>query len=590
MTSPERKIRDYHAEHMDAIEYKTSTELEEALVNTREVVERLSQFRKLALGLRRNFGTPQEVEATIVESLMALFGCGRGTLIYSQFGDGSRDSYSLEIGCSRVAPGGRTGSEEVVAEDEDAEFALQHSVVRQALCGGEPVIVRDCLGEADSTGIDVTHSVLCYPFDLTTRRTGVIYLARSVGDSPFSDDDLACLEDFALICLPTLQQSLLRYELERRVRDSEATDGAAEVEVGAAEERDEGDDVPWVEVDNEIPKFYGLVGESPCLLKLFDLVEKIKDTDFNVCIFGESGTGKELLARAIHQSGKRLEEPFISENCGAISETLLESELFGYVKGAFTGADENRQGLFEVADGGTLFLDEVGDMSEGMQRKLLRVLQEGVIRPIGSKQTIRVDVRVLCASNRDLRTLVEKGSFRADLYYRLNVISFELPPVRERMEDVPFLVRHILNQLAQEEGLRRRLSESAMKALLSYSWPGNVREMTNVLRRVMIMGKKRIVTRKELLPLLSGGPARSYIGEGAEDSEDQIVLRIPRRTSFNDIISECEKAVLLNALRQNRWNKSRVTKILRIPRQSLYNKIAKYDLKRSPSPGAEADV
>ena len=198
-----------------------------------------------------------------------------------------------------------------------------------------------------------------------------------------------------------------------------------------------------------------------------------------------------------------------------------------------------------------------------------------------------MDVRVLCASNKDLRLLVEKGSFRADLYYRLNVISIELPPLRDRIEDVPHLVRHSLSGIAKEDGASRKLSESAMNALMSYSWPGNVRELINVLRRVMITGTRRLVTRKEILPMLSGGPARSYVGEGAEELENQILLRIPRRSTFNEIISECEKAVLLNALKENRWNKSRVTKVLKIPRQSLYNKIAKYELKRASAPDQE---
>ena len=176
--------------------------------------------------------------------------------------------------------------------------------------------------------------------------------------------------------------------------------------------------------------------------------------------------------------------------------------------------------------------------------------------------------------------LVEKGTFRPDLYYRLNVIAMEIPPLRDRMEDVPYLVKGILSKL-QKEGFRRRLSQSAIRALMSYSWPGNVRELENVLRRLAVTGSRRLVTRKEILPLLAGGPARSYIGEGVEENEgeNQIVLRIPQRQTFNEIIAECEKAVLLNALRENRWNKSRVTKVLQIPRQSLYNKIAKYKLR-----------
>jgi DNA-binding NtrC family response regulator len=296
---------------------------------------------------------------------------------------------------------------------------------------------------------------------------------------------------------------------------------------------------------------------------------------------GESGTGKELLARAIHGAGKRRDKLFVGENCGAISETLLESELFGHTKGAFTGADEDRKGLFEVANGGTLFLDEIGDMSESMQRKLLRVLEEGEIRPIGSKDTITVDVRVIAASNRDLKSLVQKGVFRADLYYRLNVITLELPPLRERAADIPLLLEEFTAEVCREEGITRRFSESAAKALEQYTWPGNVRELRNVVRRVLITSPRRIVARKEVAEYLrSRGPV-SHSGKCIERDGAQVVLRIPARESFNEIIDECEKAVLEHALEECAWNKSRVTKVLKIPRQSLYNKIAKYDLQRN---------
>ncbi len=556
---------------MDQTDFSTSTELQESPVKTREVADRYVRLRDVASDMLKVREDPRRLEQTVLDCLLRELRCERGTVLYDEQGTGG----ALRTGSSRRVTGQGPGEQLEISDEGDPEFSLNHRIVKKAVSSGEPVVIKGCLGEPASEGIEVSHSVLCFPFSATPERLGVFYLARAVGESPFEENELAVVQDFALICLPILQRALLEKEI-RRVR-SEGADAASEEASAEEEESADGEPAPG----GEVPTFHGIVGNSEKLRKIFELVEKIKDTDFNVCIVGESGTGKELLARAIHEAGKRRDARFISENCGAISETLLESELFGYVRGAFTGADDNRKGLFELADGGTLFLDEIGDMSEGMQRKLLRALQEGVIRPIGSKKIVRVDVRVLCASNRDLRHLVEQGTFRADLYYRLNVISIEVPPLRERMEDIPHLVRHIMDEIARDEGVRRRLSESAMKALLSYSWPGNVRELTNVLRRLVVIGKRRVVTRKEILPLLSGGPARSYVGEGAEEIENQIVLRIPRRTTFNEIIAECEKAVLMNALRENRWNKSRVTKVLQIPRQSLYNKIARYGLKRS---------
>ena len=256
------------------------------------------------------------------------------------------------------------------------------------------------------------------------------------------------------------------------------------------------------------------------------------------------------------------------------------------MKGAFTGADADRKGVFEVASGGTLFLDEIGDMSEGMQRKLLRVLQEGVIRPIGGKHTIQVDVRVICASNRDLRHLVQSGAFRADLYYRLNVITIEIPPLRDRPGDIPFLVEHFASEVCGAEGIRKRFGQSAIKALTQHSWPGNVRELRNVIRRVLITCPRRLVARKDVIGLLEASGASPRSETSLERDDKNLVLRVPAREAFHEIIDECEKVVLRNALNQYGWNKSKVTKALRIPRQSLYNKIDRYKLERAWNPGA----
>jgi transcriptional regulator with PAS, ATPase and Fis domain len=230
-----------------------------------------------------------------------------------------------------------------------------------------------------------------------------------------------------------------------------------------------------------------IVGKSEAMQKVFKLLDRITDTDVPVLIQGETGTGKELVARALHVNGPRREGPFVSVNCSAISESLMESELFGHVKGAFTGADRDKQGLFEQAHGGTIFLDEVQDMSVSMQRELLRVLQEGEIRRVGGKDIIYVDVRVVSACNKDLRELVKTHNFRQDLFYRLNVVSIELPPLRDRKEDIPLIVSRLLEDARTPDGRSVKLDKDALRAILRYDWPGNVRQLQNFIEKATLL-------------------------------------------------------------------------------------------------------
>jgi transcriptional regulator with GAF, ATPase, and Fis domain len=228
---------------------------------------------------------------------------------------------------------------------------------------------------------------------------------------------------------------------------------------------------------------FDIVGTSGAMAKVYDLIERVLPSHFPVLIQGESGTGKELVARALHKYGPRKDKPFVSDNCAAIPETLLESELFGHKKGSFTGAVGDRKGHFETANYGTIFLDEIGDMSPAMQTKMLRVLQDGEVRPVGGDRVIHVDVRVIAASNKDLRDLVAKKQFREDLYFRLNVITIFLPPLRERKEDIPLLMEHFLKRAATETGRNVTVTAAALKALQKHRWPGNVRELENEIRR-----------------------------------------------------------------------------------------------------------
>jgi len=240
--------------------------------------------------------------------------------------------------------------------------------------------------------------------------------------------------------------------------------------------------------DSYAKSFPEMIGRSPAMCALYDLILKVAPTDATVLIHGESGTGKELVAQAIHRLSRRRTEAFVAENCAALTETLLESELFGHTRGAFTGADRNRKGRFACADKGTLFLDEVGDMSQGLQKKLLRALQEGEIRPVGASRVVKVDVRFLSASNKDLTQLVEAGSFRDDLYWRLSPIRIDIPPLRDRGDDILLLIDHISAQVASEMGRESSLfTADARAALSAYRWPGNVRELQNEVQRTLAL-------------------------------------------------------------------------------------------------------
>ncbi len=462
------------------------------------------------------------------------------------------------------------------------EFALNRSVALRALAATESVAVNDCLIQPESGGQEQNRTVLARSFSLASGTRAAIYLDRGLGMRSIEETEREKLDTFVEGCAPALARAFLAEEVDR-LRETltkyEETESVSDSDDESAGEAELATGSPVG--DGSFPSFYGIVGQDEKLQKIFHVVNKVKDSNLNICIFGESGTGKELVARAVHDASERRDKPFISENCGAIAENLLESELFGHVKGAFTGAEEDKQGFFELADEGMLFLDEIGDMSEGMQRKLLRVLQEGTIRPIGGKKSLNVDVRVICASNRDLKNLVREGSFRADLYYRLNVIQVHVPPLRERRGDIRLLIDYFTVLFLKEEGLKKRFSDSAIKALCQYSWPGNVREVRNVIRRALLTCPRRVVARKEVLTYLQNSQATACLGENLERDDDQLVLRIPLRQHFNDIVDECERLVLLNALKENGWNKSRVTKALGIPRQSLYNKIAKYDLQKT---------
>ncbi len=314
-----------------------------------------------------------------------------------------------------------------------------------------------------------------------------------------------------------------------------------------------------------------IVGSSPPLLEIFQLLDRVSGSSAPVLINGESGTGKELIAQAVHRNSPRSGKPFVSENCGALTETLLESELFGYVRGAFTGANKDSKGLFELADSGTLFLDEVGDMSPSMQKKLLRVLQEGVIRRVGGKDFIHVDVRLVCATNKDLLEECKEGRFREDLYYRLNVINIRLPPLRERGQDIPELVEHFLAEMGRQSGLVKSIDAEALQRLSAYGWPGNIRELQNEVKRLHAMSDGGIRA-SDLSESILRGNHEELFQESFERQLSELTLR--------DATERLERELIRRALYAARGNKSLVAQKLKIPKTSLYNKISKYQLEK----------
>ena len=315
---------------------------------------------------------------------------------------------------------------------------------------------------------------------------------------------------------------------------------------------------------------HALVGDSRALAEVKALISKVGPTAARVLITGENGTGKELVARALHDASPRKAGPFVEVNCAAIPAELIESELFGHMKGSFTGATEDRAGKFELADGGTLFLDEIGDMSLAAQAKVLRALQEGIITRVGGAKPIKVDVRVLAATNKDLEEEIRQGRFREDLYYRLNVIPLHVPPLRERREDIPMLVQHFAQTISKEAALKpRQFTQEAADRLQRMDWPGNVRELRNTVERLLILSSGGAVTVDDV-ELLVGGHMK-----GGGLSGDLLGC-----TTFAEFKEAAERAFIIQKLRENDWNVSETARILDMPRSNLYKKIERYDLVR----------
>jgi transcriptional regulator with PAS, ATPase and Fis domain len=322
----------------------------------------------------------------------------------------------------------------------------------------------------------------------------------------------------------------------------------------------------------DINAFAGVVGESAKMQEIFRLVERVADSDSTILINGETGTGKGLIAHAIHKQSYRRKQPFVSINCGAIPENLLESELFGHIKGAFTGATSNKVGKFEAADGGTIFLDEIGDMSHDLQVKILKVLEERCFEPVGGCKTVKVNVRIVAATHRELEEEVQKGDFREDLFYRLYVIPIKLPALRERRSDIPHFVHHFINRLNQRKRSRvASISEEALHVLMQHSWPGNVRELANLMERIVVIKGDGEIDIDDLPSKMTNNvPETTFVSP--EITADGLCL--------STAVSEFEKRLIYQSLEKTKWVKNRAAKLLQVKRTTLVEKIKRYDLQK----------
>ncbi len=340
---------------------------------------------------------------------------------------------------------------------------------------------------------------------------------------------------------------------------------------------------------------HSIVGNSQSIRDVFGIVEKAAASDSTVMIFGESGTGKELIARALHQNSKREKKPFIAVNCGAIPQELLESELFGYEKGAFTGASQTRIGRLELANGGTVFLDEIGDMPAALQVKLLRVLAEKEIDRLGGNKPVKVNVRFITATHRNLEDAIKDGKFREDLYYRLNIIPIAIPPLRDRKSDIPLLVQHFLKKCNESQGKQPKIiSDETTQLLANYSWPGNIRELGNFVERMVVLSVGENITPRDLPEKVLGEVPRESLPAlekpGFELSPNEMLQNGLKQSFFiglpegginlKNAVEEFERGLITEALEKTNWVKNKAASLLELNRTTLVEKIKKMNLKR----------
>ena len=552
-------------------------------------VDRVAAFARIATLLAAETELKPLLEL-IVDSAVALIEAERGFLLLSssEQHDRPKSASSTDLADLEV----RLARSFDRSDIPIPQSRLSAGLCRQALSTGRPVLSMDA-GRDDRFDSMVSvedlrlRSVLCLPILLDDHVTGVLYVDNRMRSGAFTEDDLDVAEHFAALAAVAIRNAR---QVDALLENNDALrlSGAQIERLNASLGRKVKDrDAELAVVRRELTRERGrydyneIIGTSSAMRKVFQVLDRVVESDLPVRISGDSGTGKELIARAIHNNGKRSQRPFVCENCAAVPDSLLESELFGHVKGAFTGADRNRRGLLQQADGGTLFLDEVGDMSVEMQKKLLRVLQEGEVRPVGSTTVEKVDVRIVVASHRDLLKLVEAGRFREDLYYRLNVLTVDLPPLRDRIEDIPILAEALLIRAAREASCEPpSVAPEVMAALACHDWPGNVRELENEMRRLVVLADGMV--RLEHL----SGPIQRGEGRSKGSGESTPVVKV--EGDLRAAVTAFEAGAIRKALAEAEGNKSRAANALGISRFALQRKMEKYEIDIGEK-SAEAD-
>ena len=503
---------------------------------------------------------PAKLYAHILDAAIELTGAERAFLILADDDGATAEGTAVP---TRIAGSRNIDREEVRSPAAKVSQTVVQKVVQQRTTVRTDSAQEDrSIGPSHSIAELKLRSILALPLELRDRVIGCLYVDNRFQKGTFRDEHVALLEMFADQAAVAVDNATLHEENRRAREELQRLNARLEERVQSQEVELESmrsvleHQHQKVALKHEYPT---LVGRSPAMMELLSLLDVVVETDFPVLITGESGTGKEVVARTIHKYGPRADRPFVAENCAAIAENLLEAELFGYVKGAFTGADRDRRGLFEEADGGTLFLDEIGDMDLSMQRKLLRVLQEGEFRKVGGREPIHVDVRILSATNADLAERLESGAFREDLYYRLKGMAVQLPPLRQRRADIPALMDHFLEEAArQNERPKPEVDPAAMAILMSYSWPGNVRELRNEVLRLSAMSETRIDA-----SMVQG------LGAGAKQTH----LPLAGRT-----LAELEKEAIVQALEASGGKRVDAARMLGLPRRTFYNRLKRYGL------------
>ncbi len=527
--------------------------------------ENLLRLQRVVMAINSTLDL-EKLLGIIVDHAIELTEAERGFLILAD-----EDEMSFEVA--------RNFAKEEVS---DPQLHISRTIAEKVLATGEPVLAVNALEDERFQAIHSIsaiglRSVLCLPFRMKDRTRGALYIDNRLQKGVFSREDLRMLEALAAQAALAIERARLFARYERKQQELLRANARIERLNRALRRRLDAKRLELSQIRDELESkqselehrydYSNIVGRSPAMQAVFQRLDRIIPTEMPVLIEGESGTGKELVARAIHYMGPRKKKKFVSENCAALPESLLESELFGYARGAFTGAVRDKTGLFAEASGGTLFLDEVGEMSPEMQKKLLRVLQEKEIRPVGGKSTIPVDVRIICASNRNLRKLVAEGVFREDLFYRLRVLTVTLPPLRERREDIPLLLTHFF-ELYEKQGEKvpERIDPAVLDLFRRYRWPGNVRELENEVRRLITLCDREVT-----VDAVSEQIRAAETGGGEEGEEGEI-------RPLEERVRELEVREIRRALQRTGGNKTRAAELLGISRFTLQRKLEKYGL------------